>query len=209
LFENVEEIRKKIDEYDGLIDEEAARMLIFGANLPKIAEAEGNTGLYAKVLSVGKIRKVGKSRVKNAVIGDESGCCLLALWDEKAKVEIKEGNVIKIIDGWVRYGYYGKEINVGKRGTIRKVDKDVSTGDCSNFFNFSGILMKKYPTQVYFNGDAEMFSAKIVVDDKEIILLDERIKDVIGLPIGTKVGIKWAYSEKGKLYLNDFGRIVV
>ncbi|KAA0009389.1 MAG: hypothetical protein FE036_00340 [Thermoplasmata archaeon] len=196
-----------LKKFDGLLDEEAARMLAF-PTLPKICEAEGSVGLYARILSLGKIKKVGKSFVRNAIIGDETGCCVLALWGENAKMELKEGCIIKIVNGYVKNGYYGKEINVGERGEIRRVRKKISIGECKNFFSIKGKLVKKMPTEVYLNGEHERFFKRIQVDGHIITLIDEKAKDVKDIEIGDEIEIKWAYSKNGKIYVDDLGKIM-
>lgn len=206
----IDEIKK----FDGLIDYDTARLIVMyknGDTLTKISDANGDVGLYAKILSLGKVRKVKGNIVRNAIIGDESGCCLLAIWGEAIDraIWIKEGDSIKIINGYVRNGYYGKEINVGRNGDIKKVGKEIKVGKCKNFLNFSGKLIKKYPTQVYINDDGEKFFSKILIDEKEIILFDERIKDIQKIKNGSMVSIKWAYEKNKKIYLNDFGRCIV
>ena len=195
--------------FDGLLDGEAVEILIQGAKLPKIKEAEGSVGLYGRVLSVGKIKDAGKNIVRNVLIGDETGCCIVALWGENAKKEIKEGDVIKIINGFVKQGYYGKEINVGERGEVRIVEKDITAKNCNNFFTIEGKLVKKLPTSVYVNGGKERFIKRIFVDKHCIFLVNERIKDINEIETGSYIKIKWAYMKNGKIFVDDIGRITV
>ncbi|MCD6171942.1 MAG: hypothetical protein J7J36_06005, partial [Thermoplasmata archaeon] len=174
---NIEkEISEEIKKFNGLLDYETAKMLVMEKkgllSLPKISDAKGNVSLYAKILSIGKIRNAGSKKVLNIVIGDETGCCILALWEKNVEERnLNEGDSIKIINGYVRDGYYGKEINVGRWGKIKKVEKEIKVKKCnSNFLNLTGILNKKYATKVYINGDEEKFFSKIVIGEKEIIL---------------------------------------
>ena len=208
------EISNEIKKFNGLLDHETAKILVMERkgllDLPKISDAKGNASLYAKILSMGKIRNAGNKKVLNIVIGDETECCILTLWEENAEEgkNLNEGDSIKIINGYVKKGYYGKEINVGKWGKIKKVEKEIKVKECGqNFLNLIGVLNKKYPTEVYINGNEEKFFSKIDVDGKEIILLNERIKDVQKFKEGDKISIKWAYSKNKKIYLNDFGKI--
>jgi len=195
-----------VKKFDGLLDEEAARMLA-SPTLPKINEAEGIVGLYGKVLSVGKVKKAGKNLVKNVLIGDETGCCILALWGRNAEIELKEGDVIKVVNAIVKEGYYGKEINAGERSEIRKVRKNIYVKECENFFNIEGKITKKMPTSVYVNGEHERFIKKIFVGNDCIYLINERIKDARDIEIGSEIEIKWAYTKNGKIFVDDIGRI--
>ena len=89
---------------------------------------------------------------------------------------------------------------------LKQKDVDIKV-KCSHFINFKGILEKKYPTEVYINGEKERFFMKIVVGGREFILVDERIMDMRGVGIGEYVEIKWAYEKNGRLYVDDVGRI--
>lgn len=193
--------------FDGLLDSEAAEILVHGTRLPKIKEAEGSVGLYGKVLSVGKIKHVGKNIVRNVLIGDETGCCIVALWGENARKEIKEGDVIKIINGFAKQGYYGKEINVGERSEVRIAEKNIAAQHCDNFFSIEGKLMKKLPTSVYINEGKERFIKRIFVDKKCIFLVNDRIKDINEIETGSYIKIKWAYMKNGRIFVDDIGRI--
>ncbi len=207
-----EEVKKEIEKFNGLIDEEAARLLVMERmgklTLPKINELEeGNVSLYAKVESMSR-----KKNVVKAVIGDETGHCLLNLWHHNVGIAryIKEGDVIRIANAWVREGKCGKEINVGKFGMIEKVDKEIKTsidfGVKKGIFSLKGILNKKFPTQVYL-GDEEHFTCKIIVDFHEIYLLDERAKDIQKFKEGEKIALLWLCRKNGRIYANELSRI--
>jgi len=55
-----------------------------------------------------------------AFIGaDETGSVRAVLWDEKAKINIREGDVVKIVSGYTREGLSGINIHVGKLGLVQ------------------------------------------------------------------------------------------
>ena len=74
-----------------------------------------------RVIEVQEIREFKREdgstgKVRNIVIEDETGSIRVALWDEHASLEIKEGDVVKIINGYMREKVM--ELNVGRYGRI-------------------------------------------------------------------------------------------
>lgn len=209
----MDEIAEEIERFNGLIDEETAKLLVMEKKgllkKKKIVEIkEGTASLFAKIESIGKKRK----NFVNVVIGDETGHCIMKLWNHQMKnlIFLKEGDVIRIANAWAKKGIYGLEINVGKYGLIEKVDKKIETklefGKKDGIFNLSGKLIKKYPTEVYFENE-EKFIRKILVDDNEIFLFDEKVKDVQNVMEGQKIALLWLYSKNGRIYATDFSKI--
>lgn len=210
-----EEIKEEMEKFDYMIDEEVARLLVLEKKHQirrrKIAEIdEGSVALYAKIESFGKKWKNGVM----AIIGDETGHCILRLWKHNAKIAeyLEEGDVIKIANGWAKSGAYGLEINVGKFGIIEKVEKKIITnikfGIREGIFCLKGVLKKKFPTEIYFENEGERFFKKILVDEKEIFLFDERVKEVQRFCEGEEIVLLWLYKKNDKIYATDFSRIM-
>lgn len=211
LFTKVDEIRKEMEKFDWLIDEETARLLILEKknmmHNKKIAELiEGSATIYAKILSIGKKR----NRFINIVIGDESGICILRLW--KKIFWLKEGDVIKIANGWVKNGYYGKEINIGRYGNIEKINKEIKVkinfGMNGKIFNLNGKLIKKFPTKIYFYEKGEKFVRKVLLNEIEIYLYDEKAKEIEKFEEGSSLSFLFLHSKYGKIYATDFSKII-
>lgn len=212
------EVKREIEEFNGLLDEETAYLLVMEKmgklrrNKIKdlIGKVSSKVSLYAKIESFGK-----KERdFANAIIGDETGHCVLKLWEHNAHIAnyLEEGDVIKIANGWCKEGAYGLEINVGKYGLIEKINKEIKTkkefGIKKGIFCLRGILRKKYPTKVYI-GEKEKFVAKILIDDYEIFLFDERVRDIQKFREGDEIAILWLYKNgSGKINATDFSRIL-
>jgi replication factor A1 len=60
-------------------------------------------------------------KVRNIMIEDETGKIRLVLWDKDAELDIKEGDIVKVIHGYVKEsGDYGEylDLNVGRMGRI-------------------------------------------------------------------------------------------
>ena len=129
------EIEKKQLEYDNLLDEDTIALLIVDElgrnkqNLSKINELE--SGMECTV--IGKITSINQSRtfnrkngskgkVINLELTDDTGKCGLALWDKDVDLvknkTIQIGTNIKVVNGYVKDGFNGIEINSGRWGLI-------------------------------------------------------------------------------------------
>lgn len=128
-----EEIKKRDDEYEGLLSEEAIAYLIvdeLGRNVMdkvKISELKDgeSVSLEVKVEDIKEPREFKKKdgstgQVVNLVIKDETAKCRLTLWDKDVEVvkngRIKKGSRIKIVNGYVKVSNFGVEINLGRWG---------------------------------------------------------------------------------------------
>jgi replication factor A1 len=69
-----------------------------------------------------------EGRVANVAIGDETGRIRVTLWDEATDLleELTAGEVVEVVDGYVREREGDLELHVGSRGTIEEVDEDVA-----------------------------------------------------------------------------------
>jgi replication factor A1 len=128
-----EEIKKRDDEYEGLLSEEAIAYLIvdeLGRNVMdkvKISELKDgeSVSLEVKVEDIKEPREFKKKdgstgQVVNVVIKDETAKCRLTLWDKDVEAvknsRIKKGSRIKIVNGYVKVSDFGVEINIGRWG---------------------------------------------------------------------------------------------
>lgn len=65
-------------------------------------------------------RSDGTETTMRAFIGaDETGSVRIVLWDERAKVDLKEGDVVKISSGYTREGVSGINVHVGRMGIVQ------------------------------------------------------------------------------------------
>jgi len=77
----------------------------------------------AKVVSKSEIRSVASGRdgaphtVCDALIGDETGCIYLTLWDNNID-KVKEGETISIGNGYVSLFRGSMRLNIGRYGTL-------------------------------------------------------------------------------------------
>ncbi len=207
-----DEARKEIERFDGLIDEEAAQLLAIERmgklELAKIGELdEGKGSFYAKIESIWIADKMAK-----AIVGDETGHCLLNFWHHNIEVarNLHEGDVIKVVNAWIGKGKCGMEANVGKFGMVEKVSREIKTkiefGIKEGIFNLKGILQKIYPTEVFLGGK-EYFVRKIIVDLMEIYLINERARDMQNFEEGEEVVLLWLCRKNGRIYANELSKI--
>lgn len=207
-----EEVKKIKQEYDDLLDEDTVALLIvdeLGRNKQSITNInELEPGSESTIL--GKItyitqsrtfnRKNGtKGKVVNLEISDETGKCGLALWDKDVELvknnKIQVGTNIKVINGYVKDGFKGIEINVGRWGLIEiepgqkpKITKEKSKDI------IKGKLLEIQPTRAFFKDDGEFgFVTNIKLENndgiKQITLWGEKVKDIQKLKKGDTIEI--------------------
>ncbi|GAB3415151.1 single-stranded DNA binding protein [Haloparvum alkalitolerans] len=88
--------------------------------------------LVGKVLDTDSVRTFDRDdgsegRVANLTVGDETGRVRITLWDGKADLaeEFEPGEVVEIVDGYVRERDGDLELHVGDRGSLERVDEEV------------------------------------------------------------------------------------
>ncbi|MCW4015016.1 MAG: hypothetical protein NWF06_01470, partial [Candidatus Bathyarchaeota archaeon] len=79
-----------------------------------------------KVVSKGEVRSVtGRDysvrRVADALVGDETGCIYMTLWDDKIDA-INEEATLKITNGYINLFRGNMRINIGKYGSYELVE---------------------------------------------------------------------------------------
>ncbi|MGB9964017.1 single-stranded DNA binding protein [Halobacterium hubeiense] len=69
-----------------------------------------------------------EGKVSNVVLGDETGRVRVTLWDDQAETatELSQGEVVEVVDGYVRERDGSLELHVGDRGAVEPVDADVA-----------------------------------------------------------------------------------
>jgi len=205
-------IKELIQEYDELIDEDTAALFIVDKigqnkeNFCKIKELENKM----ECAVIGKITKINETRefkrkngtngrVINLEISDETGSCLLVLWDKD--VELVENKTlelnsnVKVINGYVKDGYNGLELNLGRWGLIKKIDEEqVPEVKKTQEDKISGEITDIKPTKPFFRDNGEFgFVTKIQLQTsnrvKQITLWDEKVKEMQQYKIGDKLEI--------------------
>jgi len=219
-----EKVKEAAAEYGGLIDEVAAAMVVVDNlrsdffNVVKISDLEElkEITLYARIEFLGEVKKFDGGRVANIVISDETGMCMLVLWDNNAGLvedgRIVEGMTVKVINGYVKKGYYGIEVNVGRwgiveidAGEVKGYEKNVKLLDArEGIVNIRVRIKKIYPTRIFFTEKGERFAASILAEDesgeRNILIWDEMAKLLQDFEEGDIIEIKRAYAKNGELH---------
>jgi replication factor A1 len=95
----------------------------------------------AKVVSKSDVRSIASGRdgaphrVCDALIGDETGCIYLTLWDDNVG-KVKEGETVSIGNGYVSLYRGSMRLNIGRYGTL-DVSKEKLEGDVNTQNNLS------------------------------------------------------------------------
>jgi len=95
----------------------------------KIGELTPNSravNVTVKVVSKGEVRSTTSGRdysahrVVDALVGDETGCVYLNLWDDNID-KVKEGDILKIKNGYVNLFRGNIRLNIGRYGSFEVV----------------------------------------------------------------------------------------
>jgi len=101
--------------------------------------------VLAKLVSKSEIRNVAAGRdgephkVSDAMVGDETGCIYLTLWDDNIE-KVKDGDTILIKNGYINLFRGNMRLNVGRYGTL-EISETPLAGEVKSENNMS--------TQVY------------------------------------------------------------
>ena len=197
------EIKNRKKEYDNLIDENTLALLIVDElgrnkqNVSKIADLEPGSEciVLGKIIGISEPRsfkrKNGSSgRVVNLEITDGTGTCGLALWDKDVDLvknkTIREGTSLKVVNGYIKDGFNGLEINVGKWGLLEVKSEAVPDFDDKKIDNtkeIKGELVEMEPTRAFFKDSGEFgFVTNIKIKDdegiKQLVIWDEKVKEI-------------------------------
>src|SRR3989304_1963560 len=99
----------------------------------KISELTPNSkavNVVAKVVSKGEVRSTTSGRdytahrVVDVLVGDETGCVYLNLWDDNID-KAKEGDILKIKNGYVTLFRGSIRLNIGRYGSFEVVTEPI------------------------------------------------------------------------------------
>jgi replication factor A1 len=107
----------------------------------ELSPASRAVNVTAKVVSKSEVRSIAAGRdgaphrVCDALVGDETGCVYLTLWDDNIE-KVNEGNTIKIGNGYVTLFRGNMRLNVGRYGTL-EVAEEALAGEVNTENNLS------------------------------------------------------------------------
>ena len=101
--------------------------------------------VLAKVVSKTEVRSIAAGRdgaahkVSDALVGDETGCIYLTLWDDNIE-KVNEGDTLMVKNGYINLFRGNMRLNIGRYGTL-EISEQALAGDVKTDNNMS--------TQVY------------------------------------------------------------
>lgn len=127
-------VKGKIEEWGGLIDNDAASLLVLEemgvdvAEWTPIEKIEENAevSIRGEVVALTPVREFTrqdgtKGRVVNVTLKDASGACRVVLWDDDVTLvesRLKVGAFLRCLDCFVRRTNFGLEVGRGKFGAL-------------------------------------------------------------------------------------------
>jgi replication factor A1 len=246
IYQQIKDIKSKEEfekdlskikkEFDGLFNDEISALLILDElgrnkeNSYKIKELKPgiDSTIYGKVTKINQSRNFNRKngstgRVVNLELTDETGTCGLALWDKDVELvknkTITNGTNLKIINGYIKDGYNGIEINVG-RWSVIEIKPDIKSDYKIKKQSISGLIKGKLteiePTRAFFKDNGEFgFVTNIKVENnkeiKQITVWGEKVKEIQKLKKGESIEIEeYDIKEKNglkELHINSKGII--
>ncbi|MFQ5986972.1 MAG: OB-fold nucleic acid binding domain-containing protein [Thermoplasmata archaeon] len=128
-------VQAEVEEWGGLLTEKAAALLVvdaLGRNEVAFGQISdlyegGEALLRVTVEHVGPVHRFtrrdgGEGQVVHLTVSDASGTVRLVLRDEETDFvtsgTVREGDHLKVVDGYVRVGREGLEVSAGKWGVV-------------------------------------------------------------------------------------------
>jgi len=246
LYEEIKDLKTKREflveinrikkDYDDLLDDNTVALLIVDElgrnkqNICKISEIEPEMEctVFGKIININPTknfnRKNGSTgKVINLELSDDSGRCGLALWDKDVELVTKKiiriGTNVKVINGYIKNGFNGIEINVGRWGLIEVEPEEQiepKIKKLENNFIIKGKLIEVEPTKAFFKDNGEFgFVTKIKVETKEetrqITIWNQKVKEIQKIKKGEYLKIEYIdikqNNGKKELHLNSKGVI--
>ena len=97
--------------------------------------------VLAKVVSKSEVRNIAAGRdgaahrVSDALVGDETGCVYLTLWDDNIE-KVNEGDTINVKNGYINLFRGNMRLNIGRYGTL-EISEQALAGEVNTENNMS------------------------------------------------------------------------
>jgi hypothetical protein len=209
------------------VEEHLSKISELSANLPSVNVVCRVSSYYPASEFA---RKDGSTGQRASFIGeDESGKIRVVLWDNAAKVQLADGDVVKIENGYTRDAMDGGiELQLGNRGRIMPSEiklklpplkkggktplslSEIEPNQQS--FNIEARVLKVYPPRDYEGGS---FASLLVSDGKatlRVVLWDDKSKEAEKLARDDAILIEKAYSrasmsEEVEVHVGKYGSL--
>jgi replication factor A1 len=234
-----EAVEQKVEQMEGLADEETAAMIIAhelaDGEVETVADIEpamDEAKFIAKIVSIGELRTFerddGEGKVINADAADETGTVRLTFWDARAEAvasgELEPGDVLRI-KGRPKDGYNGIEVSVDEAEPEEDVDIDATPGEDATIagltlgqsdVNLRGLVLDTDSVRTFDRDDgSEGRVANLTLGDEtgrvRVTLWDDRADAAAELDPGTAVEIIDGYVREndGSLELHAGDRSTI
>ena len=234
-----EAVEQKVEQMEGLADEETAAMIIAhelaDGEVETVADIEpamDEAKFIAKIVSIGELRTFerddGEGKVINADAADETGTVRLTFWDARAEAvasgELEPGDVLRI-KGRPKDGYNGIEVSVDEAEPEEDVDIDATPGEDATIagltlgqsdVNLRGLVLDTDSVRTFNRDDgSEGRVANLTLGDEtgrvRVTLWDDRADAAAELDPGTAVEIIDGYVREndGSLELHAGDRSTI
>lgn len=116
---------------------EDASKFLESLKVEKLTPESRNVNIKVKVVKKGETREtVSRSdgsthRVSDVLVGDETGCVYLSLWDDNIE-KVSEGDVIEIKNGYLSLFRGSMRLNIGREGSFEKSQAEMGEVNSSN-----------------------------------------------------------------------------
>jgi len=111
------------------------------AKVGELSPASRAVNVKAKVVSKTEVRNIAAGRdgaphrVADALVGDETGCVYLTLWDDNIE-KVNDGDTITVGNGYVTLFRGNMRLNIGRYGTL-EIAKEPLAGEVNTENNVS------------------------------------------------------------------------
>ena len=130
------------------------------AKISELNPSSRAVNVLAKLMSKSEIRNVAAGRdgephkVSDAMVGDETGCIYLTLWDDNIE-KVKDGDTVLIKNGYINLFRGNMRLNVGRYGTL-EISETPLAGEVNSENNMSTQVYEQ-PRRPFRGGDRRDF----------------------------------------------------
>jgi replication factor A1 len=101
------------------------------AKVGELSPSSRAVNVLAKIVSKSEVRNITAGRdgephkVSDALVGDETGCIYLTLWDDNIE-KVKEGDTVNVKNGYINLFRGNMRLNIGRYGTLEIAEQAIA-----------------------------------------------------------------------------------
>jgi len=101
------------------------------AKIGELNPSSRAVNVLAKVVSKSEVRNIASGKdgephkVSDALVGDETGCIYLTLWDDNIE-KVSDGDTISIKNGYINLFRGNMRLNIGRYGTLEIASEPIA-----------------------------------------------------------------------------------